>query len=262
MVFQEQIQSRWSSDKEQGKISMQMVAQVEGIGFEETYASVARIETIIMYLALSCYNNFKVYQMDVKSAFLNGKLEEEVYIEQPKGFLLSKNRDYVFKLKKALYGLKQAPRVWYSRLDNYLKKQGFKRGATESNLYLKIEDENMIIVVVYVDEIIFGRNLQILSVNFASEMKKEFEMSMLGELTFFLGLQVYQTKKGIFISQTKYIKYMLKIFKMEDSNPVSTPMITGCKLSKDDESLEVDHTMYISIIGSLLYVAATRLDVM
>ena len=124
--------------------------------------------------------------MDVKSSFLNGKLEEEVYIEQPDGFLLSKNKDYVCKLKKELYGLKQAPRAWFSRLDNYLKQQGFKRGATESNLYLKIEDENMIIVVVYVDEIIFGSNLQILSVNFASEMKKEFEMSMLGELKYFL----------------------------------------------------------------------------
>ena len=102
----------------------------------------------------------------------------------------------------------------------------------------------MIIVLVYVDHIIFGNNLQILSVNFASQMKKEFEMSMLGELRFFFGLQVYQTDKGIFISQTKYIKYMLKRFNMEDSKPVSTPMITGCKLSKDDESLEVDHTMY------------------
>ena len=126
---------------------------------------------------------------------------------------------------------------------NYLKKQWFKRGVTESNLYWKIKDENIIIVVVYLDDIIFGSNLQILSVNFSSEMKKEFEMSILGELTFFLGLQVYQTDKGIFISQTKYIKDMLKIFKMEDSKPISTPMVIGCKFSKDDEYLDVDHTM-------------------
>ena len=102
----------------------------------------------------------------------------------------------------------------------------------------------MMIVIVYVDDIIFGSNLQVLSVKFASEMKKEFEMSMLGELTFFLGLQVYQSDKWIFISQTKYIKYMLKKFKMEDSKPISTPMVIGCKLSKDDDYLEVDHTMY------------------
>ena len=129
--------------------------------------------------------------MDVKSAFLNGKIEEEVYIEQLEYFLLSENRDYVCKLKKALYGLKKSPRAWFSRLDSYLKQQGFKRGATESDLYLKIKDDNMIAVVVYMDDIIFGSNLQILSVNFASEMKKEFKMSMLGELTFFLGLQFY-----------------------------------------------------------------------
>ena len=114
----------------------------------------------------------------------------------------------------------------------------------------------MIIVVVYIYDINFGSNLQILSINISCEMKKEFEMSMLGELTFFLGLQVYQKHKGIFISQTKYIKDMLKIFKMEDFKPVSTPMITGCKLSKDDEYL------YRSMIGSMLYVIATRPDVM
>ena len=100
----------------------------------------------------------------------------------------------------------------------------------------------MIIVVVYVDDIIFGSIIQILSVYFSFEMKKEFEMSMLGELTFFLVLQVHQTNEITFISQTKYIKDMLKKFKMEDSKPVGTPMVTGCKLSKDDESLELDHT--------------------
>ena len=164
---------------------------MESIDFEETYSLVAQLEAIRICLALSCHKNFKVYQMDVNSTFLNGKLEEQVYIEQPEGFLLSENKDYVCKLKKALYGLKQAPRAWFSILDSYLKQQGFKRGATESNLYLNIEDKNMIIVVVYVDGIIFGSNLKILSVYFSFEMKKEFEMSMLGELTFFLGLQVY-----------------------------------------------------------------------
>ena len=134
-------------------------AQVEGIDFEETYAPLARLEAIRMFLALSFHKNFKVYQMEVKPAFLNGKLEEEVYIEQPEGFLLSENNDYVCKLKNSLYGLKQAPIAWFSRLDSYLKQQGFKRGATETNLYLKIKDKNMIIVVVYVDDIIFGSNI-------------------------------------------------------------------------------------------------------
>ena len=121
--------------------------------------------------------------------------------------------------------------------------------ATDSNLYIKFENKNMIIVGVYVDDIIFGSDLQIMSVNFASDMKKEFQMSLLGEWKF-LALQVSQSDKGIFISQTKYIKHMLKKFKMEDSKPVSTPMVTSCKLRKDDESLEVNHTKYRYMIWS------------
>ena len=99
--------------------------------------------------------------MDVKSVFLNGELEEEVYVEQPEGFLLSENRDYVCKLKMALYGLKQAPRAWFSRLGKFLKQKGYKRGATNSNLYINFENKNMIIVVVYVDDTIFGSDLQV-----------------------------------------------------------------------------------------------------
>ena len=143
-------------------------AQVEGVEFDETFSLVARLEAIRMFLAFACYKNFKVYQMDVKYAFLNGEIEEEVYIEHPGGFLMSENINYVCKLKKDLYGFKQAPRAGFSRIDNYLKKQGYKRGATDSNLYIKFENENMMIVVVYADDIIFGSDLKILSVNFAS----------------------------------------------------------------------------------------------
>ena len=145
---------------------------MEGIDFKETFAHVARLEAIIMFLEFSCYNNSRVYWMDVKYAFLNGELQEEVYVEQLEGFLLSKNRNHVWKLKKALYGLKRAPRAWFSRLDNYLKQQGYIRGGMDSNLYIKFENKNMIIFVVYVDDIILGSDIQIMSVNFASEMKK------------------------------------------------------------------------------------------
>jgi hypothetical protein len=215
-----------------------------------------------MFLAFVCFRDFKIYQMDVKSALLNGTLEEEVYGEKQEGFILSENQDYVCKLKKALYGLKQAPGAWFSRLNQYLQKQGYKRGTTENNLYIKIQDKNMFFVVVYVDDIIFGSNLTTLRRKFATKMKEEFEMSMLGELSFFLGLQVNQTKNGIFVSQTKYIKDMLKKFQMEDNKPMSTPMVTGCKLSLEDDSTKVDETMYRSMIGSLLYSTTTRPDIM
>eukprot|EP00253_Pinus_taeda_P007529 PITA_07529 len=150
--------------------------------------------------------------MDVKSAFLNGDLEEEVYIEQPDGFILGNDPNLVCRLKKALYGLKQAPRAWYYHLDKYLHQQ---------------------------DDIIFGSNEEEMSQSFALVMQKEFEMSLLEELTYFLGLQIQQKEEGIFLSQTKYLKQILKKYGMEDAKPVCTPMATGCSLSANDESAAV-----------------------
>jgi hypothetical protein len=237
-------------------------AQIEGINFEETYAPVARMEEICLLLAYACSKNVKVYQMDIKSAFLNGELEEEVYIEQPEGFQFSENTDYVCKLKKALYGLKQALIAWYSRLDKYLQQAGFRKGSANNNLYIKVSQGNILLTEVYVDDIIFGSDDDRLSQKFAKDMQSEFEMSLLGELSFFLGLQICQSNQEIFISQTKYIIEMLKRFGMEDCKPVITPMQTNCRLSKDDDSKSTDQRQYRSMIGSLLYVTTSKPDVM
>jgi hypothetical protein len=200
--------------------------------------------------------------MDVKSTFLNGEIEEEVYIEQPEGFQLSENADYVCKLKKALYGLKQAPRAWYSRLDKYLQQARFRKGSADNNLYIKVSQGNILLIEVYVDDIIFGSDDDRLSHKFAKDMHNEFEMSLLGKLSFFLGLQIRQSNQGIFISQTKYIREILKRFGMEDCKPIITPMQTSYKLRKDDDSKYTDQRKYTSIIGSLQYVTTSRSDVM
>jgi len=223
-------------------------AQQEGIDFEETFSPVARLEAIRMFLALSSFQKFKVFQMDVKSAFLNGDLEEEVYIEQPDGFILGNDPNLVCRLKKALYGLKQAPRAWYYRLDKYLHQQGFSKGSADNNLYIKIENDKLLILVVYVDDIIFGSNEESMSQSFALVMQKEFEMSLLGELTYFLGLQIQQNEGGIFLSQTKYLKKILKKYGMEEAKLVCTPMVTGCNLSANDESAAVHQPTYRSMI--------------
>jgi hypothetical protein len=178
-----------------------------------------------------------------------------------KVFLLTDKNNYVCRLKKSLYGLKQAPRAWYYRLDRYLHQQGFKKGTVDNNLYIKAEGNDLLIIVVYVDDIIFGSNIELMSKKFAAAMQQEFEMSMLGELSFFLGLQIHQSEKGIFISQGKYLKEILKKFGMENCAPVSTPMTTSCKLNKDDDAPEVDQTMYRSMIGSLLYLTTSRPDI-
>jgi len=177
--------------------------------------------------------------MDVKSSFFNGDLEEEVYIEQPERFILGNDAKLVCRLRKALYGLKQAPRAWYYHIDKYLHQQGFSKGSTDRNIYTKFDTNKFIIIVVYVDDIIFGSNEESMSQNFALPMKQEFEMSFLGELTYFLGLQVQQNKDGIFLSQTKYLKQILKKYGMEDSKPVCTPMVTRCSLSSNDESTTI-----------------------
>jgi transposase InsO family protein len=261
-VFRNKLNEDGQVTRNKARLVCKGYAQVEGIDFEETFSPVARMEAICLLLAYACSKNIKMYQMDVKSSFLNGELEEEVYIEQPEGFQLSENADYVCKLKKALYGLKQAPRAWYSRLDKYLQQAGFRKGSADNNLYIKVSQGNILLIEVYVDDIIFGSDDDRLSQKFAKDMQNEFEMSLLGELSFFLGLQIRQSNQGIFISQTKYIREMLKRFGMEDCKPVITPMQTSCKLSKDDDSKSTDQRQYRSMIGSLLYVTTSRPDVM
>jgi hypothetical protein len=168
----------------------------------------------------------------------------------------------VCKLKKALYGLKQAPRAWYSRMDKYLEQTGFRKESEDNNLYIKVSQGNILLIEVYVDDIIFGSDDERLIQKFAKDMQNEFEMSLLGELSFFLGLHIRRSNQGIFISQTKYIREMIKRFEMEDCKPVITPMQTSCKLRKDDDLKSTYQRKYKSMIGNLLFVTASRPDVM
>jgi len=180
--------------------------QEEGIDYEETFAPVARLEAIRMLLAFASIMGFKLYQMNVKSAFLNGFIQEEVYVDQPPGFENSEKPNHVFKLKRALYGLKQAPRAWYERLSKFILENGFTRGKIDTTLFIKIKLHDILLVQIYVDDIIFGSTNDSLCKEFSQDMQNELEMSMMGELNFFLRLQIKQTKNGIFISQSKYCK--------------------------------------------------------
>ena len=175
-------------------------SQMEGVDYNETFALVARIESIRILLALACQLNFKLYQMDVKIAFLNRLLKEDVHVAQPKGFIDPHFLDHIQYLKKALYGLKQAPRAWYDRLTQYLVSHGFTRGKTYQTLFIKKEDGELIVAQVYVDDIIFGSTKDELAHGFLNLMQAEFEMSMIEELTHFLGLQICQQNSGIFLS--------------------------------------------------------------
>jgi len=165
--------------------------------------------------------------MDVKSAFLNEVIEEDVFVNQPPGFEDLKHPNHVFKLKKSLYGLKQARRAWYDRLSNFLIKNDFKRGQVDTTLFRRTLEKDILVVQIYVDDIIFGFTNASLCKEFSKLMHDEFEMSMMGELKFFLGIQVNQFKDGVYVHQTKYTKELLKKFKLEDCKVMNTSLHLG-----------------------------------
>ena len=200
--------------------------------------------------------------MDVKSAFLNGPISELVYVEQPPGFEDPKFPNHVYLLHKALYGLKQAPRAWYECLKDFLLRKGFEIGKADPTLFTRKVDKDIFVCQIYVDDIIFGSTNKTWCDDFSRIMTKRFEMSMMGELTFFLGFQIKQLKDGTFISQTKYIKDMLKKFDMENAKPIKTPMPTNGHLDLNEDGKAVDQKVYRSMIGSLLYLCASRPDIM
>ncbi|KAK6160530.1 hypothetical protein DH2020_003911 [Rehmannia glutinosa] len=218
-----------------------------------------------MFLAYAAHKNFIVYQMDVKSAFLNGLLEEEVYVEQPPGFEQKTIGDKVYKLKKALYGLKQAPRAWNDTLSQFLTDnsftKGFTKGKVDITLFIIQDGESILLVQIYVDDIIFGSTNKELCDKFSNLMQGKFEMSKMGELTFFLGLQVKQLKDETFISQTKYTRDVMKKFGMEEKSSVKIQMNTSVKMYMDADTKAVDQTRYRALIGSLLYLTASRPDI-
>ncbi|GJY51304.1 retrovirus-related pol polyprotein from transposon TNT 1-94 [Tanacetum coccineum] len=261
-VYRNKLDENGIVTRNKARLVAQGYNQQEGIDYDETYAPVARLESIRILLAYACALDFKLFQMDVKSAFLNGFINEEVYVAQPPGFIDFAKPNHVYRLKKALYGLKQAPKAWYDRLKAFLIKHDYTMGMVDNTLFTKKKDPNLIIVQIYVDDIIFGSTCQEMCDDFAKIMHDEFEMSMMGELNFFLGLQIKQLEDGIFFNQSKYIKEMLKKFGLEDSKPMKTPMSTETKLTKDEEGESVDNTKYRGMIGSLLYLTASRPDIM
>jgi hypothetical protein len=224
--------------------------QVEGLYFDETYAPVARLESICILLAYATYHGFKLYQMDVKSAFLNGPIKEEVYIEQPPGFQDSEYPTHVYKLSKVLYGLKQAPRAWYEFQRDFLITNGFKLEKARPTLFTKTIAKDLFICQYYVDDIIFGSTNKSSCEEFSRIMIEKFEMSMMGELKYFLGFQIKQLEEGTLICQTKYIQDILNKFGMKNAKPIKTPMGTNGHLDLDTESKYVDQKVYRSMIVS------------
>ncbi|GJR45319.1 retrovirus-related pol polyprotein from transposon TNT 1-94 [Tanacetum coccineum] len=232
--------------------------QEEGIDFEESFAPVARLEAIRIFLAFVAHMNMVIYQMDVKTAFLNGNLREEVYVSQPDGFVDPDKPNYVYKLKKALYGLKQAPRAWYDMLSSFLISNDFSKGSVDPTLFIRREGNELILVQIYVDDIIFAASTPELCDLFAKIMCSKFKMSMMGKISFFLGLQISQSPRDIFINQSKYALELLKKYGYESCDPVDTPMVEKSKLDEDKEGKAVDPSHYRAFADRIIWMQDTR----
>ncbi|GJR13949.1 retrovirus-related pol polyprotein from transposon TNT 1-94 [Tanacetum coccineum] len=226
--------------KDKARLVAKGYRQEEGIDFEESFAPVARIEAIRIFIANAATKNMIIYQMDVKTAFLNGDLQEEVF--------------------KALYGLKQAPRAWYDTPSKFLLANNFFKGAVDPTLFTRKSGKHILLVQIYVDDIIFASTDHNACNIFSKEMSSKFQMSMMGQMSFFLGLQVSQSPRGIFINQAKNALETLKKYGMDRSDPVDTPMVDRLKLDEDLMGIPVDQTRFRGMVGSLMYLTASRPD--
>lgn len=259
-IFKTKLDENGKIAKLKARLVAKGFSQKFGVDYTEVFAPVARWDTIRMILALAAGRGWDVYQLDVKSAFLHGELTEAVFIEQPRGYEVNGEEDKVYRLKKALYGLKQAPRAWYNKLESYFIKEGFERCPSEYTLFTKTLEGKCIIVSVYVDDLIFTGNDAAMFDRFKNSMKLEFDMSDLGKMKYFLGVEVMQTSEGIFINQRKYANEVLERFGMINCNAVKNPMVPCFKAVKDEDGTCIDATIYKQMVGSLMYLTATRPD--
>lgn len=249
-----------SIQKHKARLVAKGYSQQPEIDYTETYAPVARMETIRTILALAAQLEVCVYQLDVKSAFLNGEIQEEVYVEQPEGFEIKGQEGKVYRLYKALYGLKQTPRAWNSKINSYFIQNGFNRSMSESSLYVNNLGRDFLVVCLYVDDLLYFGTSKSMVEEFKKKMMRDFEMSDLGQMKYFLGIQVKQSPGRIFLSQEKYIDDLLEKFSMNQCKPVSTPMGPNEKFQVNDDAEKVDATLYRKLIGSLIYLN-TRPDI-
>nr|GEY89990.1 hypothetical protein [Tanacetum cinerariifolium] len=227
-----------------------------------TLTLVARMEAIRIFFAYVAHKSFSVFQMDVKTAFLHGSLKEDVYVCQLEGFIDADHPSHVYKLKRALYGLKQAPRAWYDGLSTFLLQNHFFKGTIDPTLFIRRFHDDILVVQVYVDDIIFGYTHPRYIKLFFDLMKSRFKMSMMEKMTFFLGLQVNQSPCGIFINQSNYVLEILKKYGMKSCDPVGTLMEIKDKLDLDQNGTPVDATKYRSMIGALIYLTSSRPDIL
>ncbi|KAH9799567.1 retrovirus-related pol polyprotein from transposon RE2 [Citrus sinensis] len=236
--------------------------QVHGIDYTETFSPVVKASTVRVVLSIAVMNNWILRQIDVNNAFLNGILDQEVYMAQPEGFVNSQKPQHICKLRKAIYGLKQAPRAWFARFRTAMTSQwNFQNSKSDNSLFYKRENGHLLLVLVYVDDIIITGSNSARVQQVIQDMQHTFALKDLGELSYFLGIEVSKLNNGIHLSQAKYIADILMKHDLTHCSPVPTPMSTGQYLTKASGTDIANVSQYRSIIGALQYVTLTRPEI-
>ncbi|RVW45850.1 Retrovirus-related Pol polyprotein from transposon RE1 [Vitis vinifera] len=234
--------------------------QEYGVDYEETFAFVAKMTMIRTILAIVASQSWQLHQMDVKNVFLHGDLQKEIYMKLPFGMTNSSPHD-ACKLKRSLYGLKQAPRAWFEKFCSTILSFSFTQSQYDSSLFFHTFASSVVLLLVYVDDIIITSTDCGLITKLQRPLHSTFHMKDLGQLTYFLGLEVYHRANGIFVNQHKYIQYLITLAGLEDTSSVDTPMEVNVKYRKDEGDLLYDSTFYRHLIGSLIYLTTTQTDI-
>ncbi|KAH9796155.1 retrovirus-related pol polyprotein from transposon RE1 [Citrus sinensis] len=259
-VFTVKYRSDGSIERYKARLVAKGFTQTYGIDYQETFAPVAKLNTIRVLLSLAANLDWPLQQLDVKNAFLNGDLAEEVYMELPPGFD-KEGRGLVCRLKKSLYGLKQSPRAWFDRFSRAIRQQEYKQAQTDHTLFYRHKDGKITVLIVYVDDIILTGNDIVEIKRLKKILATEFDIKDLGSLRYFLGMEVARNNTGISVSQRKYVIDLLKETGMIGCKPVDTPMDANLKLGDLKDSIPVERGRYQRLVGKLIYLSHTRPDI-
>ncbi|RVW82645.1 Retrovirus-related Pol polyprotein from transposon RE1 [Vitis vinifera] len=235
--------------------------QTYGVDYQETFSPVAKLNTVRVLLSLAANLDWPLHQFDVKNAFLHGDLEEDIYMDIPSGYVANTEGNIVCKLQRTLYGLKQSPRAWFGRFSTTMKKYGFQQSNSDHTLFLKHRQGKLTTLIVYVDDMIITGDDSKEIARLQEQLASEFEMKNLGGLKYFLGIEVARSKRGIFLSQRKYILDLLTKVGLLDCKPTETPIIPNHKLGEYPNQVPTDKGRYQRLVGKLIYLSHTRPDI-